>query len=49
MPLTFKTQRTSRFVNLWSYLALGSAGLVLFIEPEESVELVVREFWVLSQ
>jgi hypothetical protein len=29
MPVTTKTQRTGRFVDPWSYIALGAAGLVL--------------------
>jgi len=29
MPVTTKTQRTSRFIDPWSYIALGAAGLVL--------------------
>lgn len=29
MPVTTQTQRTSRFVDPWSYIALGAAGLVL--------------------
>jgi len=29
MPVTTKTQRTSRFIDPWSYIALGASGLVL--------------------
>jgi len=29
MPVTTQTQRTGRFVDPWSYIALGAAGLVL--------------------